>query len=186
MSSMAQTMVGTALASAEQNPHIETALPSGRNEVGSGGLVDRLRGVPKGALRTVLGKEFGERVWRHARGEACPEAAIADAEVVAALVRHLSVRAATELQETDRYAKFVRLTAWCQDGRSAGGRARLPRATREAGEIEATAVALLKGFTTPLELVQSIDLEVTATVDVVAEPSCSLSWLATPAQAVPA
>src|SRR5262249_51986130 len=60
MSSLVQTMVGSAL---------EQAAPLDRNEAIPHGLVGRLAGVPKGALTAVLGTKLGEMVWRHARGK---------------------------------------------------------------------------------------------------------------------
>jgi hypothetical protein len=88
-----------------------TAGPAGAS--GLEGLVSQLRGVPKGALKTVLGKELGARIWRQARGKtAAEEGTVRDAEVVAGLIGHLSQLAAEELRKNERQAKFVRLSVW--------------------------------------------------------------------------
>jgi hypothetical protein len=143
--------------------------------------------VPKGALKAVLGRELGERAWRHARGRVrWPESEIREEEVVAGLVRHLSLRASEELRKAGRGAKFVRLTVWLRGARSTSGRTRLPLLTQEAGDIQTAAEALLRGFTVSPALVESIDLDVTAAGDLAAEPGGSLTWLAASVQAAPA
>jgi hypothetical protein len=149
---------------------------------GLGGLVSRLRGVPKGALKAVLGKELGVRAWEQARGKAgaCEEA-VRDAEIVTGLIRHLSQRAAEELKTNDRQAKFVRLTVCYQDGSSASERARLPGLTQESGEILEAAARLFAGFERPAGQVSSVNLDVTAAAcDVISAASRVPAWLAFP------
>jgi hypothetical protein len=150
------------------------------------GLVSELRGVPKGALKTVLGNELGARLWRQARGKThAKETAVPDAEVVAGLISHLSHRAAEELRRNGRQAKFVRLTVTYQDSNAASERARLARLTDDAGEILAAAVRLFECFEQSAGRVRSVSLDVTAAgADVVSEASGVPGWLAMPLRAV--
>jgi len=161
-------------------------LPTGRHREATGleGLVSRLRGVPKGALKAVLGKELGTRAWQQARGKArLSEGAVPDAEIVAGLIRHLSRRAADELRANDRQAKFVRLTVRYQDGSSASARTRLPGLTQEASEILEAAVRLCGDFERPAGQVSSVNLDVTAAAsDVASAASRVPAWLALPAR----
>jgi len=154
-----------------------------REAAGLGGLVSRLRGVPKGALKAVLGKELGVRAWQQARRKAGPcEKVVRDAEIVTGLIRHLSQRAAEELRTNDRQAKFVRLTVCYQDGSSTSERTRLPGLTQEAGEILECATRLFAGYERPAEHVSSVNLDVTASAsDVASAASRVPAWLAMPA-----
>jgi hypothetical protein len=151
---------------------------------GLDGLVSQLRGVPKGALKTVLGNELGARIWRQARGKRpAKETAVADAEVVAGLIGHLSQRAAEELQKNGRQAKFIRLTVAYRDG-AASERARLAGLTQDAGEILAEAMRLFESFEQPAGQVRSVNLDVTAAAaDAASEASRAPSWLVMPVRA---
>jgi len=151
-----------------------------REATGSGGLVSRLRGVPKGALKTVLGKELGTRAWQETQGKV-DSGTVPDGEIVARLMRHLSQQAADDLRANDRQAKFVRLTACYQDGGSASERVRLPGLTREAGQIFAAAAGLFAGFQRPPGQVSSLNLDVTAAASDVADAARRVpAWLAVP------
>jgi hypothetical protein len=159
-----------------------TAGPAGAS--GLEGLVSQLQGVPKGALKTVLGKELGARIWRQARGKtAAPEGAVRDAEVVAGLIGHLSQLAAEELRKNERQAKFVRLSVWYQDGSAASERARLAGLTQDAAEILAAAMRLFERFGQSAGQVSSVNLDVTAAAsatNAATEPSRVPGWLAMP------
>lgn len=186
MSSMVQTMIGSATG-APSSGHIALAARLSQEEACGNGLVAELRGVPKPALTAVMGNELGERVWRHARGKVrWPEGAIADAEIATGLVRHLCRQAAADLQRANRHAKFVRLTVWYGDGGSKSERTRLPQLTQDADEIAVAAVGLLGGSRLTPALVRSVDLDVTAVSDAVAEPVRALAWFAGPARTAPA
>jgi hypothetical protein len=162
----------------------ETCLKAAPREgAGSGGLVSRLRGVPKGALKTVLGKELGTRAWQEVRGRV-DSGTVPDGEIVAGLMRHLSQRAAEELWANDRQAKFVRLTVCYQDGGSVSDRARLPGLTQEASDILAAAAGLFAGFDRPPGQVSSLNLDVTAAASDVADAASRVpAWLAVPVRA---
>ena len=146
------------------------------------GLVSRLRGVPKGALKAVLGKELGVRAWEQARGKmGRVEEAVRDCEIVTGLIRHLSQRAADELRTNDRQAKSVRLTVCYEDGSTASERARLPGLTREASELFDCATRVFAGFERPAGQVNSVNLDVTAAAsDVASAASRVPAWLALP------
>jgi len=105
--------------------------------VRGGRLLDALRGVPKSALRTVLGKELGSRAWREARGGTASGMAqgVSDWEIMEGLIGHLSRTAARTLREEGRMARSVRLYATYADGRVSGGWRRLNGITQEAAEI---------------------------------------------------
>ena len=162
----------------------ETCLKAApREAAGSRGLVSRLRGVPKGALKTVLGKELGTRAWQEVRGRV-DSGTVPDGEIVAGLMRHLSQRAADELRANDRQAKFVRLTVCYQDGGSVSDRARLPGLTQEASDILAAAAGLFAGFDRPPGQVSSLNLDVTAAASDVADAASRVpAWLAVPVRA---
>ena len=149
---------------------------------GLGGLVSRLRGVPKGALKAVLGEDLGLRAWKQVRERAkTGENAVGDGEIAAGLIRHLSQRAAEELRTNDRQAKFVRLTVCYEDGTSVSERTRLPGLTQEAGEILEAAAGLFAGFERPAGQVNSVNLDVTAAAsDVASAASRVPAWLALP------
>lgn len=159
-----------------------TAGPAGAS--GLEGLVSQLRGVPKGALKTVLGKELGARIWRQARGKtAAEDGAVQDGEVVAGLIGHLSRLAAEELRKNERQAKFVRLSVWYQDGSAASERTRLAGLTRDSAEILAAAVRLFERFGQSAGQVSSVNLDVTAaasTTNAASEPCRVPGWLAMP------
>jgi hypothetical protein len=149
---------------------------------GLGGLVSRLRGVPKGALKAVLGKELGVLAWQQARRKTggCEKAVLA-AEIVTGLIRHLSQRAAEELRANDRQAKSVRLTVCYQDGSSASERTRLSGLTQEADEILECATRLFAGFERPAGQVSSVNLDVTAAASDLASAASRVPvWLAMP------
>ena len=189
MSSMVQAVIGRALAGAEAPARSEAAPYGsvGYSETKDTGLVGELRGVPKDALKVVLGRELGDRVWRHARGKArWPEGAVADEEIADRLVRYLCQQAAVELRAAGKHAKFARLTVRCRNGRSASERARLPQLTRDADEIAAAVVSLLQGLCVPPALFESVDLDVTAATDALAEPIQPMPRLAATAQPAPA
>jgi hypothetical protein len=172
MSSMVQTTVGAEL------PRAETVVQQ-RTERGrpSEGLTARLRGVPKGALQAVLGARLGERAWRHVRGEArWPEPAIADEQVIVALIHHLSRQAAVVLSQAGKQAKFVRLTVRVKGGRSASARGRVARLTQNGDEILSKALSLLVGLGTTSALVQSVELDVTAVADTAVEYGIAPLW----------
>jgi len=181
LSSLAQTMVGSALLpeiSASEQAETQHGVPAQ-------GLVSRLRGVPKSALKTVLGKELGERAWRHARGRArWPEASIADEEMVAGLIRHLGQQAAGELAKAGKQAKYVRLTVWHQNGQSESARCRLAKLTQNAAEISAGAQQLFCSLGSPAGTVQSVDLDVTTVASTVSDLAPVPSWLTAHPQAV--
>jgi hypothetical protein len=178
--------MGAMLAAVAEVEPVAGASPTAirQEAAGLGRLVSRLRGVPKGALRAVLGKELGTRAWQQARGNAgLGEPAVPDAEIVAGLIRHLSQRAADELKRNDRQAKFVRLTVWYQDGSSASEQVRLSGLTQEASDILEAAMRLLANFEQPAGCVSSVNLDITAAAaDVAGVPSCVPSWLAMPAR----
>ncbi|HXL22224.1 MAG TPA: hypothetical protein VOA78_07155 [Candidatus Dormibacteraeota bacterium] len=159
-----------------------TAGPAGASRLE--GLVSQLRGVPKGALKTVLGKELGARIWREARGKsAVKEVAVPDAEVVAGMIHHLSQQAAEELRKYGRQAKFVRLTVCYQNGNSASERARLPGLTQDASEMLAAAMLLFERFEQPAGQVSSVNLDVTAAAsatNAASQASRVPGWLAMP------
>jgi hypothetical protein len=152
---------------------------------GLDGLVSQLQGVPKGALKTVLGNELGARVWRQARGEsAAEEGAVPDAEVVAGMIGHLSQRAGEELRKNERQAKFVRLTVCYQDGTSGSARARLASLTQDASEMLEASMRLFKGFEQPAGRVRSVNLDVTVAAAAVASKSSPVpGWVAMPVRA---
>ena len=148
-------------------------------KVTADGIVKRLQGVPKGALKTVLGKDLGARAWRQARGNAAEgEAEVSDNEVAAGLIGHLSKRAAYELLRSNRQGKFVRLTAWYQDGGSESGRIRLAGLTQDAGDLFEGAHELFMSFVRPAGHLSSLNLDVTAAADTAVEPSRAPEWLA--------
>jgi len=188
MSSTVHALIERALAGSEAPTRNEAAYGDvGCSETKVAGLVGGLRGVPKGALRAVLGQELGERVWRHARGKACwPEGPVADEEIANRLVHYLSSQAARELRHANKHARFVRLTVRYRDGRSASERARLPQLTQDADEIATGAVSLLQGLALPPASLESVDLDVTAATDVLAEPIKATPWFAASVQPVPA
>jgi nucleotidyltransferase/DNA polymerase involved in DNA repair len=187
-------MLGAILAEAGEaatngNPPMALAAsrPATAGSAEAGGLQDlvsQLRGVPRGALKTVLGKELGARIWRQARGKtAAADGAVRDAEVVAGLIGHLSRLAAEELRKNERQAKFVRLTVWYQDGSSASERARLAGLTQDAAEILAAAVRLFERFEQSPGQTNSVNLDVTAgasATNAASEPSRVPGWLAMP------
>jgi len=119
------------LANGECGPSDEAAEPRG------GWLVDALRGVPKAALRAVLGKDLGGRAWREARGRTASGGArdINDREIVEGLIGHLSRTAARTLTEEGRMARSIRLCATYADGYVSEGWRRLSGLTQDAGEI---------------------------------------------------
>jgi hypothetical protein len=172
-----------------RNPSIaraaSQATTAGFTEAGGPqGLVAQLRGVPKGALKTILGKDLGARIWQQARGKtAAEDEAVQDGEVVAGLIEHLSRQAAQELRKNGRQAKFVRLTVWYQDGSSASERARLAGLTQDADEIREAAVRLFRGFEHPAGQVSSVNLDVTAAAEGATDGSAASrlpGWLAMP------
>ena len=181
MSAIANVMAGHKLAQKDLVACGESVSPlSSPPQSVSEGLVSRLRGVPKGALRTVLGDALGSRVWEQARGRAGFEISkAADAEVVAALIRHLGRRAAEELRANDRQAKFVRLTVFREDGTSANGRARLASLTQDPDEIATAALCMLERLGLPAGEVRSLGLDVTAVATTVCEPGPTPTWQAT-------
>ena len=178
---MTQTFVG-------DNPTaVKEALSSLVRKTPVAGLITRLRGVPKGPLKTVLGRELGEHVWREARGKACwPESAVADVVVLAGLIRHLSLQAARELHRAGRHAKFVRVTVWHLDGSRASARDRLPQATQAPGEIAETAAALLERIPTSPAQVQSVDLDVTTAAEAAPASTEPFCWVRATPRGAPA
>lgn len=101
-------------------------------------LVDSLRGVPKAALRTVLGNEIGKRAWKAATATsrtAPGEPGVSDQEIVTALLAHLSRRAGAKLQRERRRALVVSLCLQRADGSLLSGRTRMARATDDWIEI---------------------------------------------------
>ena len=147
-----------------------------------GDLLARLCGVPKGALKTVLGKELGVRAWRQARRKAhSAESTVSDREIATGLLRHLSQKAADALTKNERQAKFVRLAIRYQDGRSASARTRLPGLTQDPAEILACAMQLFATFTGPPSLIHSVNLEVSAPATSAA--SRTPAWLVLPTPA---
>ena len=146
-----------------------------------------MRGVPKGALKAVLGAELGERAWRHSRGEArFPESEIADAHVVAGLIRHLSHQAAAEMARLGKHAKFVRLTIWHENGRSVSARGRLAGLTQDGGQILEAAMSLFAALDGTSSHVRSVDLDLTAVGNAILAPTATAAWLTTSPQVVSA
>jgi hypothetical protein len=139
-------------------------------------LLGRLCAVPKGALKTVLGKELGVRVWRQARGKAHPaESAVSDHEIAVGLIRHLSQQGADALVRNERQGKFVRLTVWYHGGRSASARTRLPGLTQDVSEIFESGMQLFAKFEGQARLIHSVNLDVTATaVEIRATPQAQV------------
>lgn len=184
MSSMVQTMVGSA------PDYVESLAKDGaadKSETIRHGLVARLAGVPKGALKAVLGSKLGEIVWRHARGRTrWPETTVADEQVVAELIRHLSDSAAVELSKAGKQAKFIRLTVRQGDRRPVAGRIRLGALTREENEIRSAAMALFTALGPIPSTVQSLELNVTAVADTSVQPCSVPVWLTTQPEAAPA
>src|SRR5262249_50914312 len=182
MSSMVQTMVESA------SDYVESLAKDGvadKSEATPHGLVARLAGVPKGALKAVLGSKLGEMVWRHVRGRAqWPETAVADEQVVARLIRHLSHSAAVELAKAGKQAKFIRLTVWHGDGQSVGGRIRLGVLSREEDEICSAAMALFTTLEPISSTVQYLELNITAVADTAVQPCSVPAWLTTQPEAV--
>jgi nucleotidyltransferase/DNA polymerase involved in DNA repair len=193
MSAMLGAMPGAVTEAVEavtnKNPPIRRAASQARTAEfteagGLQGLVTQLRGVPKGALKAILGKELGARIWRQSRGKtAAEDEAVRDGEVVAELIGHLSRQAAEELRKNERQAKFVRLTVWYQDGSSASERVRLAGLTQDAAEIQEAAVRLFRGFERPAGQVNSVNLDVTAAAAGATDGSAASrlpGWLAMP------
>lgn len=114
-----------------EQDRVQAVVPGG----GNGALLRSLRGVPKAALRAVLGKELGERAWRKARGplEVGPE--LRDDEVVEGLIAHLSRLAARTLREEARQARSVSLYATHADGTACSGSRRLSGLTQDPGVL---------------------------------------------------
>jgi impB/mucB/samB family protein len=174
MGSMTQTIVGSAIA----GPEVAQELARSERRIAAEGLVARMRGVPKGALKAVLGEELGEKAWRHSRGEArFPESEIADARVVIGLIRHLSQQAAGEMSRLGKHAKFVRLTIWHENGQSASARGRLAGLTQDAGQILEAALSLFAALDRSSSQVRAVDLDVTAVGEAVLEPDATPTWL---------
>jgi hypothetical protein len=112
-------------------------------------LVEALRGVPKAALRTVLGNELGKRAWDAAAGgssRGTVKTAVSDDEIVAALLVHLSRRAAESLERERRRALVVSLSLECADGGVIHGRLRLAGPTSDGMELLSGVQALYEGM----------------------------------------
>lgn len=130
--------------------------------VSTGRLLDALRGVPKAALRAVLGKELGGRAWRGARRGMANGMArdVSDREIVEGLIGHLSRTAARTLREEGRMARSVRLYATYADGTVNGGRRRLSGITQEAAEIFEESRILYEGLAKRAAQVVNLELRV--------------------------
>lgn len=143
-------------------------------------LVSQLRGVPKGTLMTVLGKQLGSQVWEQVRDEiGSTRHPVADAEVVTGLVAHLAREAARQVCAGERCVKFVQLVVYGADGACATGRARLPWLTQDAREIARTALRIFDSLGVAPARVRSLSLDVTVTTAKVSEPRPVAAWQTT-------
>jgi hypothetical protein len=120
-----------------------------RSGEGSMAMLEGLRGVPKAALRSVLGKELGTRTWaaaRTGRGNCPDQTLVRGEEIIVALLGHLSRRAADSLTKERRRALVLSLTITCTSGASLSSRQRLARATDAWAEIHREAESLFGGL----------------------------------------
>ncbi len=138
-------------------------------------LAEALRGVPKAALRTVLGNDLGKRAWEAASaGSRTPvgQAEINDEQIIAGLLAHLSQRASASLRRERRRALVISLCLQDAEGSSLFGHVRLPRASDDSIEILSHAESLYRRLTSEYSgrspgfsaSIRRLELDVTVTL----------------------
>jgi hypothetical protein len=161
-------------------------------------LLEKLNGVPKGALRTVFGKVLGRRIWEQVRQPAShtglrvqaskqprtTSAGITDDELLLAMIESVCRRAAETLGQRRRLARAIGLTLAYADGFIQSERARLARPSADASEIGAAAIELFQGREPRESPLVSINLT-TATLqpEAVPGPAAPLSCTSAPSHA---
>jgi hypothetical protein len=152
------------------------ALRVARQSAGGRGMSQALHGVPKPALRRILGKDLGHRLWNQlrSRGGSGPMDGVPDSAVSTAMLDYVSREAAGALQKAGRQAKDLALNITYANGETTIARTRMVQATNLSDEIADAATKLLHRVALHDATIAAIRLSMT-TVDTAAireTPDC--------------
>jgi len=164
-------------------------------------MLKGLDGIPKAALRTTFGKVMGRRIWDQVRRSNEPArwadagnstrtgsnpvgSEVTDDDLVVAMIESVSRRAGETLRVHKREAKAIGLVLTYADGAVTSECARLARASAEAGEISAAAIALFRCCRTREAALVSINLTTsTLQTEVIVDSPADLHCAMTPSHA---